>query len=195
MLRTILGSKSREQVIIFLASHAEGYTTEIARFSGMDLYSIQKQLKNLDEGGVIISRQDGRKRIYSFNPDYPLLGEIKQLVEKSLSYQAANQPVQIRGRLPSWLSIFFWDYPFRVLSWKSDRDLIIRRLLTEGSWKAVTWLRKQLGDDGLRDWLIAHRGRGLSPRQLSFWSLILNLPHKQAAGWIQASRNSPWGQR
>ena len=175
-------------MLIFLASHAEGYATEITRFSGMDLYSIQKQLKNLEIGDIIISRQDGRKRIYSFNPDYPLLGEIKLLVEKSLSYQA-------EGRMPSWLSNYFWDYSFGKLSWETDRDLITRRLLTEGSWEAITWLRKHLGDDGLRDWLIAHRGRGLSPRQLSFWSLILNLPPKQVAGWIRNSQNSPWSQR
>jgi hypothetical protein len=195
MLRTILGSKSREQVLIFLASHPTGYATEIARFSGMDLYSIQKQLKNLDMGGVIISEQAGRKRIYFFNPGYPLLEEIKNLVEKSLSYQAEDRPVQAEGRLPSWLSSYFWDYSFGKLSWKTDRDLITRRLLTEGSWEAITWLRKHLGDDGLRQWLIAHRGRGLSPRQLSFWSLILNLPHKQVAGWIRNSQNSPWRQR
>lgn len=195
MLRTLFGSKSREQVLIFLASHTAGYATEIARLSGMDLYSIQKQLKNLDRGDVIISRQAGRKRIYSFNPDYPLLKEIKTLIEKSLSYKPEDQPVQAEGRLPSWLSSYFWDYSFAKLSWEADRDLITRRLLTEGSWEAVTWLRKHLGDDGLRHWLIAHRGRGLSPRQLSFWSLILNLPSKEVAAWIHTSRNSPWSQR
>ncbi len=97
--------------------------------------------------------------------------------------------------MPSWLSAYFWDYSFGELSWEADRDLIIRRLLTEGSWDAVTWLRQHLGDDGLRHWLIAHRGRGLSPRQLSFWSLILNLPHQQVAGWMNISRNSPWSRR
>jgi predicted transcriptional regulator len=195
MLRTILGSKSKEQILIFLSSHTAGYATEIARFSGMDLYSIQKQLKNLEKGGIIASRQAGRKRIYSFNPDCPILGEIKALVAKSLHYQAEDRLVQAEDRLPSWLSGYFWDYSFGELSWEADRDLITRRLLTEGSWEAVTWLRKRLGNDGLRQWLIAHRGRGLSPRQLSFWSLVLNLPHKQAAGWKNASHNSPWGQR
>jgi len=182
-------------VLTFLASHTTGYATEIARSSGMDLYSIQKQLKNLDMSGIIISRQAGRKRIYSFNPDCPLLEEIKNLVEKSLSYQTEDRPVQTEGHMPSWLSSYFWDYSFGELSWEADRDLITRRLLIEGSWEAVTWLRKHLGDDGLRHWLIAHRGRGLTPRQLSFWSLILNLPHKQIAGWINTSRNSPWNQR
>lgn len=195
MLRTILGSKSREQVLIFLTSHAEGYATEIAGFSGMDLFSIQKQLQNLEQGGVITSKQAGRKRVYSFNPDYPLFEEIRNLVEKSLSYQTEDRPVQAEGRLPAWLSGYFWDYSFSKLSWEADRDLITRRLLTEGSWEAVTWVRKHLGDGGLRQWLIAHRGRGLSPRQLSFWSLVLNLPHKQVADWIKTSRNSPWSQR
>jgi len=90
---------------------------------------------------------------------------------------------------------YFWDYPSAKLSLKTDRDLIIRRLLTNGSWDSIQWLRGQIGDAELRQWLLAHRGRGLSPRQLRFWGLMLNIPARRVDGWVKNSRNNPWGQR
>ena len=35
----------------------------------------------------------------------------------------------VKRRLPRTLRRFFWDYDFARLSWKSDRDLIIARIL------------------------------------------------------------------
>ena len=40
MLEAIVGSKSSEQVFIFLVARNEGYATEIAKFFGADLYAI-----------------------------------------------------------------------------------------------------------------------------------------------------------
>jgi hypothetical protein len=97
--------------------------------------------------------------------------------------------------LPENLRPYFWDYSFAELSLKADRNLIIRRVLTSGSWKAISWLRQQIGDSELRKWLIIHRGRGLSPRQLRFWGLILNVSTRQVNAWVRAARETPWGQR
>jgi len=97
--------------------------------------------------------------------------------------------------LPKSLKPYFWDYPFSKLSLKTDRDLIVRRILTSGSWDAVLWVRKKIGDENLKQWLIAHRGRGLSPRQLRFWELILDLPKRQVNVWVKAARQTPWGRR
>ena len=97
--------------------------------------------------------------------------------------------------LPKSLKPFFWDYPFSKLSLNADRDLIIRRVLSSGSWDAVLWVRKKIGDENLKKWLIAHQGRGLSPRQLRFWELILDLPKHQVNAWVKAARETPWGKR
>lgn len=97
--------------------------------------------------------------------------------------------------IPKSVRVYFWDYPFVKLSLKTDRDLIIRRILTSGSWDSIQWLRMQIGDAELRQWLLANRGRGLSPRQLRFWGLMLNIPTKRVNGWVKISRNNPWGQR
>jgi len=97
--------------------------------------------------------------------------------------------------LPKSLKPFFWDYPFSKLSLKTDRDLIIRRVLSSGSWEAVLWLKKKIGDEDLKKWLIAHQGRGLNPRQLRFWGLVLELPERQVDVWVRAAKKAPWGRR
>lgn len=86
MLEAIVGSKSSEQVFIFLVARNEGYATEIARFFDADLYAIQKQLERLENSEVLVSKKVGRTRVYQFNPRYPFLPELKALLERVLSF-------------------------------------------------------------------------------------------------------------
>jgi len=86
MLVTLIGSEAREKVLIFILSREKGYATEIARFFGTNLYSIQKQLDRLEVGGVLVSFKAGRTRMYEFSPRYPFLNELKQLLKKALSF-------------------------------------------------------------------------------------------------------------
>lgn len=90
MLEPIVGSKSSEQVFIFLVARDEGYATEIARFFGADLYAIQKQLERLENSDVLISKKVGRTRVYQFNPRYPFLNELKKLLERVLGFYPEN---------------------------------------------------------------------------------------------------------
>jgi len=86
MLEPIVGSKSSEQVFIFLIAREEGYATEIARFFDADLFAIQKQLERLENSDVLVSKKVGRTRVFRFNPRYPFLNELKGLLERVLSF-------------------------------------------------------------------------------------------------------------
>jgi hypothetical protein len=97
--------------------------------------------------------------------------------------------------LPKSLKPFFWDHSFSKLSLNTDRDLIIRRILSSGSWEAVLWLKKKIGDKNLKKWLVSYQGRGLSPRQLRYWGLILDLPDVQVNKWVNSAKENPWGKR
>lgn len=108
---------------------------------------------------------------------------------------AYNYYMSEKRGLPAHLRPFFWDYTFSKLSLTKDRDLIIRRILTHGSWDAVRWLRRKIGDQELREWLIAHHGRGLTARQLRFWGLLYDLPTHQVNRWVKIVRNEVWGRR
>jgi hypothetical protein len=86
MLQSLFGSENRERVLSFLFARQQGYPREIARFYDTSLYGIQKQLDKLETGGILVSRMAGRTRIYEFNPRYPFLDELKNLLEKALSF-------------------------------------------------------------------------------------------------------------
>ena len=86
MLEPLLGSVSRERVLIFLFARGEGYAREIARFYKAGLDPIQKQLDRLETVGVLVSRVAGRTRLYVFNPRYPFLKELRSLLERALSF-------------------------------------------------------------------------------------------------------------
>ncbi len=86
MLEPIVGSKSSEQVFIFLVARENGYATEIARFFDADLYAIQRQLERLENAEVLVSKKVGRTRVYQFNPRYAFLKELKTLLTSVLDY-------------------------------------------------------------------------------------------------------------
>ena len=100
-----------------------------------------------------------------------------------------------RSGLPETLRDLFWDYDFRVLTWEEDRHLIVARILSAGGWNAVSWLRRRVGDDGIRDWIRERRGDGLDERRLRFWELILGLPKAEVTAWIQEPGRQIWRDR
>lgn len=99
------------------------------------------------------------------------------------------------SKLPEAVRALFWEYDADAINWDADRDLIIRRVLSAGSWPALQWLRARLGDAALRRWIVGHAGDALAPRQLRFWALVLDLPRERVNAWIEARRSSPWTER
>lgn len=97
--------------------------------------------------------------------------------------------------LPAALRSLFWDYPPDSVNLESDTDLVISRVLAAGSWGAVSWLRRTLGDAHLRSWILDRQGRGLDARRVRFWELILGLPHRQVNAWLRDASRQIWESR
>ena len=95
MLEPLLGSATCEKVLVFILTRNEGYATGIAEFFDTDLYGVQKQLEKLEVGGVLVSRTAGRTRLYQFNPRYPFLEELRNLLEKALSFYTEEERDQL----------------------------------------------------------------------------------------------------
>ena len=91
MLEPILGSRNAERVLIYISIRGQGYAREIARFYGADPDSIQKQLARLERGGVLVSKSEGRTRLYRFNPRYSFLKELRALLNKALSFYPPDE--------------------------------------------------------------------------------------------------------
>jgi hypothetical protein len=108
----------------------------------------------------------------------------------------ASQPGSRKAvRLPRRLRPLFWDQAFDRLKWPADQDMIIARVLAAGDWEAIQWLRRLLGQQALRKWLLRQGGAGLSARQLRFWQLILELPAREVDSWLGDPRRQVWERR
>jgi hypothetical protein len=88
------------------------------------------------------------------------------------------------------LKDMFWNYDFRRLEWCKDRELIISRISNRGGLSALTWLRANMSDNELREWIMLRSGTGISPQRLRFREAILNLPHRKVNAWLKSDRRS-----
>lgn len=95
MLEAILGSVSKERVFLYLFAREKGYAREIALFYGTSVTPIKKQLEALETQNVLYCEPQGRTLIYRFNPRYPFLKPLKQLLEETL----AHYPAKFRDEL------------------------------------------------------------------------------------------------
>ena len=96
MFEPIMGSRVREQVLLFLHMHGSGYAREISRFFDAPLDSVQKQLKRLESGGVLISESKGRTLIYRFDKGCIYLRELHALLD-GVNRKANNSIEQIKA--------------------------------------------------------------------------------------------------
>lgn len=83
MLEALFGNQNVERILFFLLKQGEGYPRAIAQNFGETLSAIQKQLKRLELGGVVVSRLVGRTRVYQINPRYPFKRELEAFLEKA----------------------------------------------------------------------------------------------------------------
>lgn len=97
--------------------------------------------------------------------------------------------------LPEDFRKFFGDTDFDALSWSDHRDFTVSRILISGDRESMRWLRRTLGDAGLRDWLIRRRGDSLDKRRLRYWELILELDPDLVGSWIARQETNPWFRR
>ena len=85
-LGTTLFGKTRRAVLALLYSHPDEsfYLRQLARMTGVGMGSLQRELKQLSEAGIIIRHEVGRQAFFKANRDCPLYSELKSLVYKTL---------------------------------------------------------------------------------------------------------------
>jgi hypothetical protein len=86
MLESLFTSKTKEQILLFIAARNEGYAREISEYYKKSLSLVQVQLDKLEFGNVLYSRRIGKTLMYYFNPRYIFLNELKTLLNKVIDY-------------------------------------------------------------------------------------------------------------
>lgn len=91
MLEALCGNKNVQKVLIFLFVNGKCYGTQLHRTLKTPLTPLQKALNRLEKGGIISSYYEGKTRLYHFNPGYPLMNELEQLLKKAYTLLPAIQ--------------------------------------------------------------------------------------------------------
>lgn len=84
-LDAIFGNRSASQTLLFLQNYSEGHARRIAMTFGVSHMAIQRQLKRLEAGGILVSRMVGNSRIFSWNPRSATVKDLQILLEAELS--------------------------------------------------------------------------------------------------------------
>lgn len=91
MLEVLCGTKNVQRILIFLFVNGKCYGTQLQRSLKTSLTPIQKTLIRLEKGGLITSYYEGKTRLYQFNPAYPLINELEQLLKKAYTLLPAHE--------------------------------------------------------------------------------------------------------
>ncbi len=86
MLEGLFGNPVIEKIFFTLIVYSEGYALGMAKNFNKPVNRFQQQLKRLEDNGIIVSRLTGKVRLYTFNPRYPFLTELKSLISKAYEY-------------------------------------------------------------------------------------------------------------
>jgi len=98
MLEGLFGNVIIERIFFFLDAYGEGYPSRIARTFEVPVNRIQQQLKRLEEGGIVASRLVGKVRLYTFNPRYPFLKELKGLIARASEFLPEKERTNFYSR-------------------------------------------------------------------------------------------------
>lgn len=86
MLEYLFANKNVEKILMYLFLHGKANATELSRAFHSSLDPIQKTLRKLEAGGLLVSFLEGRTRVFQWNPRYPFLQEIQKLAEKTFNF-------------------------------------------------------------------------------------------------------------
>jgi len=81
MLEGIFGNKTAEKVLLHIFHYGETHASAIAQDFKMALNPIIQQLNRFELAGVLVSKEVGRSRIYSFNPKSVFSKPLKEMIE------------------------------------------------------------------------------------------------------------------
>lgn len=85
MLSTLITSKSRIELLTWFVSHPgeRFHYLQLDKLLVASRASLQKELKRLEDGGILRSVKEGNIRFYWVNQEHPLYPELKSIVFKT----------------------------------------------------------------------------------------------------------------
>jgi len=86
MLKALFSSKARIRLLRLLLIDPKGrfYLRELASKSGLQPLSVQRELANLTEAGILLKEISGRQTYYQINERCPIIPELRSIFVKTV---------------------------------------------------------------------------------------------------------------
>lgn len=92
MIEGLLGNATAEKVLLYVEQYGEGYASAIAdTFEGVSMSMALAQLRRFEAAGLLVSQTKGRTRLFTWNPRYPFLPEVRALLRRALDALPADE--------------------------------------------------------------------------------------------------------
>ncbi len=141
MLSSLFGSKSAEKVLLFLLVNEQCHASQMQKAFGCALTPLQNIFRKFEQAGILTSTLRGNKKLYRLNPDYPLTGELKALLQKGFAHLPKDEKKQLFLYPESKISPRYPEQKRAALALQAFRERILRA-------SQVT-IRTQTGDEAI----------------------------------------------
>ena len=95
MLEGVFGNKTAEKVLLHIFHYGESHASAISKDFKTAINPIINQLNRFEAAGILVSKEQGRSRVYSFNPKSAFRKPIHELIE--IAYESI--PLSERQKL------------------------------------------------------------------------------------------------
>jgi hypothetical protein len=84
VLDTLITSKTRVKLLLkfFLNPSLRAYLRGLSEEFGDSTNSLRLELNRLEEAGMLVAEEDGARKLYRANPNYPFFSDIQRLLHR-----------------------------------------------------------------------------------------------------------------
>ncbi len=132
ILETLFSSAARVHVLrlFLLQPSGQFYQREIERETGQPIQAVQREVKRLEEVGLLTHSTEGNRKFYRLNPEFPLLAELTALFRSVTGAEQTTPP----RRLPPEPSEVRQPFPWMETLPIPPLPAALRRIQSEGEW-------------------------------------------------------------
>lgn len=119
-------SKTRQKVLglFFTNPKSRYYVRQLQSMFQVSVGSLHRELKHLEEIGILKSERQGNLKYYSINTDYPLFNELKGIVSKTIGVEGSLREI-IKDIFGISIAFIYGSFASGKETERSDIDLFL----------------------------------------------------------------------
>ncbi|MBS4015577.1 MAG: nucleotidyltransferase domain-containing protein [Candidatus Latescibacteria bacterium] len=127
MLNKIIPSRTRIEILKLLLLNPKNsyYQREIEQLINLPVRAVQREMKNLHQIDLVVTKVRGNRRYYSVNQNFPIYEELKSILLKTVAFGDVLREVLNQQHNHIKLAFIYGSYAQQTENIQSDIDLLV----------------------------------------------------------------------